>query len=426
MDLKEVSRETIYDQVWREPMTQVAERYGVSSSYLARVCETLGVPRPARGYWAKISAGKKVPVPALPQAKPENDLVWSRSGLSEPSRNIVTPEPYKSSRTHSARKRLDQIPAVHPLLRGVRELFIKGRETGNGYLKPSKWNLVDIITSEKSLKSALEIANTVFLEFYRRSWTVKLEASNYRFRRPEVDDRAKGGAPRYDVRHWSPGRSTILYVGTVAIGLTLIEDSETTEMTYVHGDYVPTNTLSARQIGSTRTTYKDLPSGRFRLRAYSAYNRTAWQCEWPVNNDQDLVKFAGRVARELKKATIEIAHEYALVTEKIRREHQEWQEQLERMRIAEDEKLRKDSMTKSTEALEFLIAEWGKARAVQEFLDQLEVQVALSSENDKEQLRGRLELARELMKAPDVLQILKGWQSPEERYQAIKSRRINY
>ena len=34
-----VDRAKLYEQVWAEPMTKIASRYGVSSSYLARVCE---------------------------------------------------------------------------------------------------------------------------------------------------------------------------------------------------------------------------------------------------------------------------------------------------------------------------------------------------------------------------------------------------
>lgn len=169
MDIQEIDRETLYNQVWKEPMTNVAKKYGVSSSYLARVCEKLGVPRPERGYWAKLAAGKEVPIPALPEAKPEHELVWSRSGVPVSAKNIVAPKPYRSSGTRSTRKKAADMPSVHPLLRDVRKFFLKGWRTENGYLKPHKWNLVDIITSEKSLDSALEIANTLFLEFYRRS-----------------------------------------------------------------------------------------------------------------------------------------------------------------------------------------------------------------------------------------------------------------
>jgi hypothetical protein len=318
------------------------------------------------------------------------------------------------------------LPSVHPLLRDVHKLILKGRRTENGYLKPHKLNLVDIITSEKSLDSALEIANSVFLEFYRRSWTVKLEASNYRFRRPEVDDRPEGGRQRYEVSHWSPGRLTLLYLGTVAIGLTLIEDSEETEMAYVRSDYVPAATLGKRQIASTWTTRRDLPSGRFRLRAYSPYGRTTWQKEWPVKKDQDLEKFARRVAGDLKKATVEIAEQYAVTAEKSRREEQEWQEQLERMRIAEEERLRKEALAKSTEALESLISEWGKAKAIEGFFSQLQERVESAPEQDREMLLSRLEAARALMKAPDVLQILADWQTPAERYEAKKSSKTNF
>lgn len=426
MDLQEIDRETLYAEVWKEPMIKVAARYGVSSSYLARICDRLGVPRPERGHWAKLAAGKNVRIPALPEAKPVHELVWSRSGIPAPARNVVAPKPYRSPGTRSSRKKAADVPSVHPLLRDVRKLFLKGWRTENGYLKPHKWNLVDIITSEKSLDSALEIANSVFMEFYRRSWTVKLEASNYRFRRPEVDDRPDGGRQRYAVRHWSPGRLTLLYLGTVMIGLTLIEDSEETEMAYVRGDYVPVATLSDRQIASTWTTHKDLPSGRFRLRAYSPYGGTTWQKEWSVKKDQDLEKFAKRVAGDLKKATVEIAEQYAIAAEKSRREEQKWQEQLDRMRIAEDEKLRSESLSKSTEALEHLIADWGKAKAIESFFGELAQEVELAPACDREHLRDRLEAARALTKAPDVLEILKGWQTPQERYEAKKSEKSKY
>lgn len=33
-----INRETLYERVWSEPMLKVAARFGVSSSYMARVC----------------------------------------------------------------------------------------------------------------------------------------------------------------------------------------------------------------------------------------------------------------------------------------------------------------------------------------------------------------------------------------------------
>ncbi|KEA14432.1 hypothetical protein Y905_25780 [Pseudomonas aeruginosa C2159M] len=57
----QVSREALYDEVWRNPMLRVAERYRVSSSFMARVCDSMNVPRPPRGHWAKLEHGKPSP-----------------------------------------------------------------------------------------------------------------------------------------------------------------------------------------------------------------------------------------------------------------------------------------------------------------------------------------------------------------------------
>jgi len=62
-----LTRETLYNLVWSEPMLKVAARFGVSSSYMARVCTMLDVPRPERGYWAKLAFDKAKPKPPLPE-----------------------------------------------------------------------------------------------------------------------------------------------------------------------------------------------------------------------------------------------------------------------------------------------------------------------------------------------------------------------
>jgi hypothetical protein len=56
-EASEISREDLYEQVWTTPINHLAEKFGVSGSYLARVCSALNVPRPPLGYWQK-KAGK--------------------------------------------------------------------------------------------------------------------------------------------------------------------------------------------------------------------------------------------------------------------------------------------------------------------------------------------------------------------------------
>jgi hypothetical protein len=73
-----VSREQLYAEVWAEPMTKVALKCKVSSSFMACVCTWLNVPRPERGYWAKLAVGNISKQPPLPEAEPGDDLEWNR------------------------------------------------------------------------------------------------------------------------------------------------------------------------------------------------------------------------------------------------------------------------------------------------------------------------------------------------------------
>ena len=76
-DAGPVSREALYEMVWCEPMLRVAARFGVSSSYMARVCTLLNVPRPERGYWAKLAVGKA-------QQQPPSTPTGAAPGRSRP------------------------------------------------------------------------------------------------------------------------------------------------------------------------------------------------------------------------------------------------------------------------------------------------------------------------------------------------------
>lgn len=71
-----VTREELFQAVWAEPMTHVAHRFNVSGSYLARVCDSLNVPRPERGYWAKLSVGRAPSKPELPPAEAGTPTSW--------------------------------------------------------------------------------------------------------------------------------------------------------------------------------------------------------------------------------------------------------------------------------------------------------------------------------------------------------------
>lgn len=52
-DQKTVNREQLYEAIWFEPAMHLATKYGVSGSFLARVCDRLRVPRPRPGSYPR-------------------------------------------------------------------------------------------------------------------------------------------------------------------------------------------------------------------------------------------------------------------------------------------------------------------------------------------------------------------------------------
>jgi len=55
-----LTREELFNQVWKRPMTKVAADYDISDVALNKICKKHRIPVPGRGYWAKKAAGKKV------------------------------------------------------------------------------------------------------------------------------------------------------------------------------------------------------------------------------------------------------------------------------------------------------------------------------------------------------------------------------
>lgn len=60
-------REALFREVWANPISTLAKKYGMSDNGLRKICKSLGVPLPARGHWAKVAAGHHPATPQLPQ-----------------------------------------------------------------------------------------------------------------------------------------------------------------------------------------------------------------------------------------------------------------------------------------------------------------------------------------------------------------------
>lgn len=81
--LAELTREELHEKVWSMPGSKLSEEFGLSDVAIAKRCKKLNVPRPSRGYWAKVQAGRKPRRVPLPPTKEE---VFERLAGKEPQR----------------------------------------------------------------------------------------------------------------------------------------------------------------------------------------------------------------------------------------------------------------------------------------------------------------------------------------------------
>lgn len=170
-------------------MLRVAARFGVSSSYMARVCTLLNVPRPERGYWAKLAVGKAPKQPPLPEPRPGDPLEWTREGaLPKRARSLLKPSDQRSRRKRTVQR---QLPDRHPLVGGAKPLFEAGRLSWHGkYLKPTKKLLVDLVVAQTGLDKTIAFANKLFLALEARDRRVVLAPHSARI--PQAECRRAG------------------------------------------------------------------------------------------------------------------------------------------------------------------------------------------------------------------------------------------
>lgn len=414
-----VTREKLYEEIWAEPITKVSKRYSVSDSFLVRVLQRMNVPRPPMGYWAKLAVGKTVPRPSLPEAGPGDELEWLRNG--EPKKRRTTPRAPDASQPIRVRRRAER-PSQHHLVSGAKIHFENVRETDAGYLKPTKKLLPDLIVSKNTLDRALNIANELFLMLEDHGYKVMFAPRDSRYRRAEFEEKEEGRkANHYYPNLWSPYAPTVVFIGTVAIGLTLFETTEQIEMRYMNGKYIPVDQVPEPKrrtwaYDHSWTTKQDMTSGRLRLQAYSPYYGAEWTQLWSETKNSTLETKIKGIVQELTDAATIIAEQVAEAERLAEIRRLEWEAERERDRKEAEERRRLQTIKDSRDELGMIITAWGEAKRIEGFFDEAEKQAMLLNADQRDQVLNRIAAARNQIKAPDALTRLLNWKTGEERF----------
>jgi hypothetical protein len=279
---------------------------------------------------------------------------------------------------------------------------------------------MDLTVTKPALDRALSFANNFFLSLEAHGHRVLLAPHDRPYQRAEVDLRGEGKPAQdyYRNGRWHPARPTVAFFGSVAVGLTIFELSEETEVRYVGGNYIPVSQIPPRKSRYPDpgwTTKRDLPTGRLCLRASSPYLGTDWKKVWREAAQGELTGTIERIIRELERSAAPIA---ALVEEAERQaeiQRQKWEEQTRKWELAERERRQRENQKKSTEELLAIVDAWSLAKRIEGFFQDIETRAASSEDGERQRTLERVAQARVLLGGIDASRRFSEWKSAEER-----------
>ena len=192
-------RDTLYEEVWSEPLTAVAERYGVSEGSIRHACKRLEVPVPPRNYWTKVAAEKTPRKKRLPAYDGPQIIYrpWPRPdrpkpALAETKERLAFLDEEERRRTLQLCDNLqvkDRLTRPHPLIKQDQEIRAEHKRHERKTDRPGYWGSdydhdhwaawhtkkLDVKALPEDMPRACRLLNCVFHAIEELGGQVKLD-----------------------------------------------------------------------------------------------------------------------------------------------------------------------------------------------------------------------------------------------------------
>ena len=332
-----LKREELYKLVWSEPVSKLAQGYGLSDRGLGKICKRLEIPVPGRGYWQMKKKGLKMPVPPL---RPAKKLNATGAYINRTSKSRIDdeqdPETCDSITAEKLTENKIMVPpsldSPHSLIALTQRSLIGAKVDDRGLKQPRARGCLDIHVGQDSIDRAMLIMDTLVKALETRGFDISVAKE--------------------------PPFSTSISVMNEVIQFALNEDLDRTE-----------RKLTAAQMKEkekhpwmySRQEYDYSPNGVLSLRIKnddSLNTRKIWSDGRRQRLEDCLNSFVGG----LIKAAIAIKH---LRAEREQRELK-WQE--ERRQREEAERIRREEEEKM-KVLDREVASWQRSQQIRSYLD---------------------------------------------------------
>jgi hypothetical protein len=352
-------RATLYEEVWKEPVTTVSKRYGVSDVALRKVCKRLAVPLPPVGYWTRVKHGRVPPRPSVSRFKGEEKYVVRRYVPEHHDPEPPAPKPKEVLAQEAFEGQPENRIEVPRDLRGAHPIVsataLLEREKGRPGLSPDFWELqkktLDLRVSKPSRRRALLLAQAVLKGAEQRG-----------FRAGQSRDKDRG---------------PVIEVLGEEIALRIRERTRRIEREWTQEE------LRKRRLDPTYRPvglYEHVPSGAFVMEFFT--DRGSWVAG--EIKDEKGAPLESKLNRVMVKLV-------ALAVERKEQKEEERQRQLreaaEQQRRWEEE-ARRQKEEKRRKCLLDQIESWRRAKGIREFVSLVETK--LRAAEFREEQEGRI------------------------------------
>ncbi len=358
METRIYEREKLYKEVWKEPMTTLATRYGISDVALRKHCLKMNIPLPKSGHWTKVKLGKKISIPPLPEHNGPEQIevpVQSYNNGDQSGMRISGRLSFLSNEEHQrvlhyslALKVPERLTKPHDLVEETMRYY--SSKKGTTQVKVSRIiNLSKI--SDKLKKRVYRFYSTLFGALEHLGYTIEINAAkSYGYNRRVSDN------------------ELIISFGEDSVPIFIKEIQKRI-------DHIPTENELKNSLWSI-PSYDYIRTGKlhFGIDSYHAKRKNWRDMEAKIIEDQ-----IGEIVLWIMEA---------IHVEKVKREERETEKQrwLEEQRIQEQLAERKEKELKQLELLNQCAQNWEKAERIRKLLDAVELKYANDGTEEEKQI----------------------------------------
>jgi hypothetical protein len=172
---KTVTRQELYELVWKEPVVKVAKRFEVSDVAVAKACRRHQIPLPGRSHWARLAAGQQISRTPLPEVKeqPLQHITFLGAPAS-PARKVGEPPEITFERKAENKIIVQESPSeLHPLARMTLVVLSREEPGTSGLVNPTAETL-DVHVSRAMISRAIALLDAFIKAAEERGHSVTL------------------------------------------------------------------------------------------------------------------------------------------------------------------------------------------------------------------------------------------------------------